>query len=286
MRIRTLLVLTCLLQMTAGKTQDISGYWRGKIMMGTGGCFPVYQIELQLSVNDGRIQGRAYHFSDSSNFISDEIVGNWDSVSKTAWIRETGIVTFRIHEDCVPCLKNYELSLHTGGGNRVKEVQLRGSWSTPSGRAIDGRTPCSPGSIVLTRFERSSFPESKPQKTPAQKIDQLVREIRLDSGEVQLALYDNGQIDGDTVSVYVNKKAVVQQQMLKTQAITLKVRIDPKHPIQEVVMVGENLGLIPPNTALMIVTTATTRHQLYLTADEQKNALVRLIYDPSPDRKN
>ncbi|MFM7672747.1 MAG: hypothetical protein ACKO6Q_09180 [Bacteroidota bacterium] len=276
-----------LLLFNMGHTQNISGFWRGKLVMGSGGCFPVYQIELQLSVSGEQIRGKAYHFSDSSNFISDEIVGTWDSLSKMALIRETGIVTFRIKEECVPCLKNYELTFHTGSGNRVNELQLRGSWSTPSGRAIDGRTPCSPGTIVLTRFERSSFPEAKVIKSsPPKKIDQLVQEIRLDSSEVQLALYDNGQIDGDTVSVFVNKKPVIQQQMLKTQPITLRVKIDAAHPIQDIVMVGENLGLIPPNTALMIVTTETTRHQLYLTADEQKNALVRLIFDPGTPKKN
>jgi hypothetical protein len=49
--------------------------------------------------------------------------------------------------------------------------------------------------------------------------------------------------------------------------------------------VGENLGQIPPNTALMVVTTSTQRYQLYLTADDQKNALVRFIYDPTAAKK-
>ncbi len=278
---RFALLFVLLIASGVGHAQDPSGIWKGKLTMGTGGCFPVYQIELQLTIRDGQITGNAYHFSDSSNFIRDEIVGTWDSVKKIARIRETGIVTFRINEDCVPCLKNYELTMHTGSGNRVREVQLRGSWSTPSGRAIDGRTPCAPGSIVLSRMERSSFPASAAvPRSPAPKIDELVREIRLDSGLVHLALYDNGQIDGDTVSVYVNRKAVVLHQMLRTQPITLDIKIEPNKAVQDVVMVGENLGTIPPNTALMVVTTRTDRYQLYLTADDRKNALVRFIYDP------
>jgi hypothetical protein len=73
--------------------------------------------------------------------------------------------------------------------------------------------------------------------------------------------------------------------MLKIQPLKLEVLIDPKHPLQEVVMVGENLGQIPPYTALMVVTTSTQRYQLYLTADDQKNALVRFIYDPTAAKK-
>ena len=283
---RLLLLVLGLISLQFVEAQDISGIWRGKLVMGAGGCFPVYQIELQFTVTGNQIKGKAYHFSDSSNYISDELVGLWDSTKQTVFLRETGIVTFRIHEDCVPCLKNYELTLHTGSGNRVREVQLRGNWSTPSGRAIDGRTPCTPGSIVLTRFDKATFPASPtPKKEAPKKIDQLVQEIRLDSGKVQLALYDNGQIDGDTVSVFVNKKSVIDHQMLKTQPLKLEVLIDPKHPLQEVVMVGENLGQIPPNTALMVVTTSTQRYQLYLTADDQKNALVRFIYDPAAAKK-
>jgi hypothetical protein len=47
-------------------------------------------------------------------------------------------------------------------------------------------------------------------------------------------------------------------------------------------MVGENLGSIPPNTALMIVTAGNKRYQLYLTSDNQKNAMVRFVYE-KPD---
>ena len=48
---------------------------------------------------------------------------------------------------------------------------------------------------------------------------------------------------------------------------------------QEMIMVGENLGSIPPNTALMIVNDGEKRYQVYLTSDNKKNAMVRFIYE-------
>jgi len=45
------------------------------------------------------------------------------------------------------------------------------------------------------------------------------------------------------------------------------------------IMVGENLGSIPPNTALMIVNAGEKRYQVYLASDNKKNAMVRFIYD-------
>ncbi|MBE2231755.1 MAG: hypothetical protein IAE96_13980 [Chitinophagaceae bacterium] len=264
--------------------QDINGIWRGKLVMAPSGCFPVYNIELQLQVAGSRITGTAYHFSDSLNYVKENFEGTWNRDSNLIIIKEIGIVTFRIKEDCVPCIKTYRLSYHRGGGNVVTEEQLRGSWSTPTGKAIDGKTVCDPGTLVLTRFEKAAFkPELKLPLSLTGRKAELVREIKVDTGTVKIDFYDNGQIDGDTVSVYVNSMPVVSNRMLKTQPISVNVRVSLKQTIQEVIMVGENLGSIPPNTALMIVTAGTKRYQLYLTSDEKKNAMVRFIYEkPAP----
>jgi len=50
-------------------------------------------------------------------------------------------------------------------------------------------------------------------------------------------------------------------------------------------MVAENLGDIPPNTALLIITAGNKRYSLYLTSTEKKNAQVRFIYE-SPQKNN
>ncbi len=162
----------------------------------------------------------------------------------------------------------------------MTEEQLRGSWATPSGKAIDGKTICEPGTIVLTRFEKSSFkPELKLPPSLTKRKAELVKEIKVDTGSIKIDFYDNGQIDGDTISVYVNNMPVVSNRMLKTQPISVSIKIDNIRTMQEVIMVGENLGSIPPNTALMIVTAGDKRYQLYLTSDEQKNAMVRFLYE-------
>ena len=107
----------------------------------------------------------------------------------------------------------------------------------------------------------------------------------MDTGNIKIDFYDNGQIDGDTISVYVNNMPLVSNRMLKTQPVSVNIRVDLKKTTQEVIMVGENLGSIPPNTALMIITAGTKRYQLYLTSDEQKNAMVRFIYEkPAQDK--
>jgi len=266
--------------------QDINGIWKGKLVMAPGACFPVYNIELQIQVAGTRITGTAYHFSDSLNYVRENFEGYFNPDSNIISIQENGIITFRIKEDCVPCVKKYALSYHKGGGNVVTEEQLRGTWS---GKAADGKTVCDPGTIVLTRFDKSSFkPEPVLPATLTKRKAELVKEIKVDTGTIRLDFYDNGQIDGDTISVYVNNVPVVSSRMLTTKPVSITVKMDLKRTTQEVIMVGENLGSIPPNTALMIVYAGDKRYQLYLTSDEQKNAMVRFIYeDPAdtPDKK-
>jgi hypothetical protein len=265
--------------------QDINGIWKGKLVMAPGACFPVYNIEMQLQVAGTKIIGTVYHFSDSLNFVKENFEGIYFKDSNLVVIKEIGIITFKIREDCVPCIKTYRLTYHKGGGNIVTEEQLRGSWSTPTGKAMDGKTICDPGTIVLTRFDKSSFkPEPILPPSLLNRKTELVKEIKVDTGTIRLDFYDNGTIDGDTISVYVNNIPVVTNKMLTAKPVSIKIVIDAAKKQQEVIMVGENLGSIPPNTALMIIYAGEKRYQLYLTSDEQKNAAVRFIYE-KPEAK-
>lgn len=257
------------------QAQDINGIWKGKLVMEPGGCMPVYNIEFQLQVAGSKITGVSYHYSDTANYVKENFEGIYkrDSIL----INEIGVTTFHVPSDCVPCIKKYLLTYHTGGGNVVSEEQLRGSWT---GKTMDGKIICPPGTIVLTRFDKSAFkPELKLPPSLTKRKTELVKEIKVDTGFIKIDFYDNGQIDGDTISVYANNMPVVSNRLLTTKPVSIIIKIDLKRTEQELIMVGENLGSIPPNTALMIVYAGNKRYQLYLTSDEQKNAMVRFIYE-------
>jgi hypothetical protein len=269
LRLTTLLILLTGFSMVSA--QDINGIWKGKLVMEPGGCFPVYNIELQLTVSGNNISGVSYHYSDTSNFVKETFNGNYKVDSNNIAISEIGVTTFRIPQDCIPCIKKYALSFHKGGN----EEQLRGTWT---GRTMDNKTNCPPGTIVLTRITKSAFKPNLP-KTLTERKSELVREIKVDTGTIRLDFYDNGVVDGDTISVYVNDMPAVSRRLLTAKPVSTNVKIDLHRTIQEVVMVGENMGSIPPNTALMIINAGDKRYQLYLTSDEKKNAMVRFIYE-------
>jgi hypothetical protein len=102
----------------------------------------------------------------------------------------------------------------------------------------------------------------------------LVRKIETDEAEMVIELYDNGDIDGDTVTIFHNNKMVVTHAGLSAKPITLKIKVDRNNPHHELIMVADNLGSIPPNTSLMIITANRKRYEVYISSSEQKNAKV------------
>ena len=52
------------------------------------------------------------------------------------------------------------------------------------------------------------------------------------------------------------------------------ITVDAAHPHHELIMVAENLGAIPTNTSLIIVTAGTNRYEVFISSTEQKNAKV------------
>ena len=98
------------------------------------------------------------------------------------------------------------------------------------------------------------------------------------SETVLVRLYDNGEIDDDTISVYLDKKLVLSKKRLSAAALSINLKMDEENPDHELIMVAENLGRIPPNTSLMIVTAGDQRYEVRITSTEQKNAMVRFKY--------
>lgn len=114
----------------------------------------------------------------------------------------------------------------------------------------------------------------------------LVKKITTNSSDILVELYDNGEIDGDTITVYDNNEVIAYRKGLTKKALTLNIKATPDNPVHEIVMVANNLGTIPPNTALMIVTTNGKHYELFVSSDEKKNAKVVIEFkEPGTESK-
>jgi hypothetical protein len=228
------------------------------------GCFPVNNIELQITVAGDSIFGSSYHYLDVNNYVKKSFTGSWTRTSKKVIVQEDVVSTLKIPAHCNVCIKRYELTYN----REVNKEFLTGNWT---GYLLGSTIDCETGSIVLSRIAESAFKE--------------IPEILVDTGTIRLDFYDNGQIDDDSISVLINKKMVLSNQRLSAQPLTTFVTVDLRNTFQEVEMVAENLGSIPPNTALLVITAGAKRYELFLSSTEKKSASVRFVYEKAKDKR-
>jgi hypothetical protein len=111
------------------------------------------------------------------------------------------------------------------------------------------------------------------------RANELIKTLTVVNPNVVVKLYDNGEIDGDTISVYWDNKLVLSAKRLTAVPLIVKLNMEEEDDTEHsLTMVAENLGRIPPNTSLMIVEAGDQRFDVRISSDNQKNAVVRFRY--------
>ena len=160
----------------------------------------------------------------------------------------------------------------------VKAVAKKVVPSTPpskSARVVTPQKPAQSYAAPVVKLKTRAFPPPPPILTS--RTNSVARQIETGQGTIEIRLYDNGQIDGDTISIYHNNSLMISHARLSAKPVIFKIAIDSLQPHHELVMVAENLGSIPPNTSLMVVTAGTKRFEVFISSSEQKNA--KVIFD-------
>ncbi len=109
---------------------------------------------------------------------------------------------------------------------------------------------------------------------PTDRSRNVLKKIAISQPNFKVDLYDDGDVDGDIVTVYYNGKVVVSSKKLTEKPLSLNLSADPSRKENELLIYAENEGDIPPNTALMIVTEGNNRNEVRITADSKKNGVV------------
>jgi hypothetical protein len=68
------------------------------------------------------------------------------------------------------------------------------------------------------------------------------QEITVNADSVRISFYDNGDIDGDSISVFMNGKPIVYKRELELKALNVYVKLDTTRAVNEISMFAENLG--------------------------------------------
>jgi hypothetical protein len=278
------LLLALLLGLTGvGQAQLLTGVWGGIRTQNAGGCFPEYSTELHIIyMQNNSFTGNVYSY-DNERYTKINFTGKYNPLTKRMVIIENSVLQYNVPDSCIPCIKTYELTFSKNvDGNEL----LRGEWR---GHEMGNNNNCQPGKISLARVAKSIFPVDVYQNDTLVKLQKnlklknrekdLVQTLTIDTSFIKIELYDNAEIDDDTVTVFLNNTLLLYKKRLTGKPLVLNVTAFPNTEY-ELMMYADNLGRIPPNTSLMVITAGRKRYQLHLSSSEEKSAVVRFRYEP------
>lgn len=102
-------------------------------------------------------------------------------------------------------------------------------------------------------------------------------EIPIAGDSIELRFYDNAEIDGDSISLFMNDKLIFTHIRLTGNAYSIKFAVTDLNDSNELIMVAENLGSIPPNTSFMVALVGDKRYEARLESTEGSSAMVRFV---------
>lgn len=268
--------------------QRIDGHWYGIGKLQTSQTYHSYLSEFVLNQKGNNVSGEfLYYFKDS--LVKTPITGTYDDESHRVFLKPFRMMYYLspTAQNSIDCLLsgNFDLAVSK------EEVSLSGvlrsdanhKYTVPN---ISLRLIRSDDTLDWAGNEPEPIYDtialvSQPAietvaGAPAKREKIYAKELEVTNEELKIELYDNGQIDYDSVSLYLNDKRVLSKTKLDHRAIRLTIKLDRSLEFNELSMFAENLGMIPPNTAAMIVYDGKTRHELLLTSDLNKSATIKL----------
>lgn len=149
----------------------------------------------------------------------------------------------------------------------------------PTGTIAQGATVFKTDSIAtapvlsLAELNKMAFEDSIKTVKAKRSADTLSTIITA-ADSIVITIVDNEVVDGDTVTVFHNNEVLVSKLFVSAHPYRIVVPLKKEVPIHEFVLVANNLGTIPPNTALLTIEAGKDRYQLKAASDLNKNAVI------------
>ena len=129
----------------------------------------------------------------------------------------------------------------------------------------------------INSFQPYSYPG--PGEPPLQSNEKLVGSITSKAKQITLAVWDDAVEDGDTISISINNKVITHNLLIKKRPQFIRVTLSPGS--NTILFVGENLGSIAPNTAVLELIDGKNRKAFFLETVTGANNLLKIFYEYS-----
>lgn len=284
--------------------QSVFGAWYGLASVKTNNSANNYMIELILQPEKNNVKGILnYYFKNT--YRSLEVNGNYNPNSRMLSLNDVPIVYYgSLPNFEVDCIMNLVATL------RVSQVSstLQGSfYSLPEFKytcsevMLNLNLDASASNKDSIKKAISEFKETyqlwKPtpddtlvavtaiplpvinyvtEKEFTKRKKVVTHEVEVESDSIRIDVYDNGEIDGDIISVFFNDKLILNNQKLTHKSIRINLVLDPTKNSNEISMFAENLGLIPPNTALMVISDGINKFEVPVSSSLERSATISI----------
>lgn len=291
-------ILLCCIISLQSNAQTVTGHWYGVGKVAIPGEHSSYLSELIIKQKGSSVTGELqYYFRDS--LFKVKVNGNFNSGTRKLVFKPIPFIYYLSTStkngiDCILTgnfilLVNRNESILIGAfesdaAHRYTspDIQFRFRYSTdtlPPKKELIVEEEIADTIINNTKTKMDTsiaipLPAFDPLFQSREKV--YVRDIEITNNTIQLQLYDNGTIDNDSISVFLNDRLIVAPVQLTHRAIKKTISLDSSLEVNELSMFAVNLGMIPPNTAAMIIYDGDKRHELILTSDLNNTATIRL----------
>ena len=285
-------------------SQKVSGYWYGTANVQSNSITNNYLVELILRQNNTQVQGVLnYYFK--RTFRSIKINGTYNPQTRRLTFSKIPLTYHGSLEDLeVDCIMDFVATLRVAksGSNIIGSFQ-----GEPAHRytcadvnfSLQFNADISKEDSLLNAIKlyKETYQVWKPTYTdtlvavniiPRKVVNFVIdeeyknrenviaNEIIVASDSLKVDFYDNGEIDGDSISIFYNNQLISFNRKLSTKSVHFDLTLDPTKEVNEVTMFADNLGAIPPNTALMVVSDGKKRYEIRMASSLEKNATLRI----------
>ncbi len=291
--IKKVLVFLLLASQFPAGAQQVTGHWYGIGLLQGSRQYNAYLSELVLQQKGKAVNGYLlYYFKDS--LVKAPLTGLYDDNTHKLTIHPFSVLYYLSPnaKNSIDCYMSGNFTLLASKAESVLTGRLSGDedhkYTVPdisfrltksndtAYLVMKNDEPEIKKDTVITRKPKPSENETTAWEAFTQRGKVVAKELWVFNSKLRLEIYDNGEIDYDSVSLFLNNKQILPKSMLNHKAIRLSIDLDPNLEVNELSMFAENLGMIPPNTAALILFDGNTRYETMLTSDLSKSATLRL----------
>jgi hypothetical protein len=300
MKLKCNFLLTCLLANTVSFAQTLTGTWEGS----SGGNY------CRLQINDSCF---GYTYDTGMGYCKANFLGEYKEASKKltgknpSFIERTPMHGLSVYHLSYSAKNNHEYLKGRAAAKSVAAKILSFGLPIPVSykkisneidtthliaakiavylKAADKNKAAEPvvAATIVTVPDSSATEKMPPAEdlkiTKESRVSKLIKAIDTNADSVKLILYDNGEIDGDTVTVFYNGEILINKLPLGLKPYETTIAINKNGVTNFIELMANNLGSIPPNTALMIILCGDKRYELRVSADFNENAKINIQFN-------